>query len=281
MMDQTDRQLAARFEAIANREDDSDWQAVVQRASRRKTSKWSIRAPGSGSRRHLGSRSALVTALVAAVGAAAAVVAYERLESRSPTTRPAAPASPRPHRPPAHKYARNRTHPTRVATLVAFTHRQNAVAASDLPASVTEVVTQMGADPASAQEPFPGPPSIYLFHRGSNNLCLVVALGHAVGSCFYVLTAAAGAISDPSISIVDGKLFFTGLVANNARTITATVAGTDKTPGTSRPAAIKNNVFAVSLPYNGGGVGAVTVKVTQTDGISRSFTMPGVPAPTP
>lgn len=278
-MDQTHRQLAARFDAISNREDDSDWHAVVQRATERETSKRSVAAPDSGSRRRLSSRSALVAAAVIVVGALAAVVVYERLESGSSTTRPAAPRAQPESRPPAHKHVVSLAHPTRVATL-AFTHRRNAVGASDLPASVTEVVTQMGADPASAQEPFTGPPSIYLFHRGSNNLCLVIALGHAVGSCFYVLNAAAGAISDPTIAIVDGKLFVAGLVANDARTITATVTGADK-KRPSRSAVIKNNVFAVSLPYNGGGVDAITVTVNRTDGTSQSFDMPGVPAPMP
>jgi hypothetical protein len=207
--------------------------------------------------------------------------AYERSDAgRSATSSAPPPARPT-HRWPVRPHVSTRTHPTPVRTLVAFSYRENAVAPTDLPASVTEVVTGMGADPTTEQEPFPGPPSIYLFHRGSNNLCLVVALGHASGSCFYVLTAATGAISDPSISIVEGKLFVTGLAANNARTITTTLAGTNQTPGTTRPAVIKNNVFVASLPYNGGALGAITVTVNQTNGTSQSFTIPGGPSPTP
>ncbi len=87
--------------------------------------------------------------------------------------------------------------------------------------SVTEVVTEMGADPSSAQEPFSGPPSVYLFKRGTGDLCLVVSLAHASGDSFHVLTGADGSITDPSVSIVDGKLFVTGLAANDVRQITA------------------------------------------------------------
>ncbi len=256
MIDQTDRRLSARFDAIANRNDDSDWQTIVEQSEPTRdecappansTAQNAIR-PTSGCGTDYGRGRCCLPS---------GDRALERFNSdRSPGKSAETTIQ---HHPRARHDVGARTHPTRVATLVAFTSPNKTVAASDLPASVSEVVAGLGADPASAQLPFKGPPAVYLFRRGTNNLCIVEALSHASGSCFYVLTAAGGTISNPSLTIVDGKEFVDGLAANDVEQITASNAPTDLTPSTTNTAVVENNIFVISLPYNGGSVGTVTV----------------------
>jgi hypothetical protein len=274
-------QLAARFDAIANQFDDSDWSEVMRSA------KVQLKPRGSRRQTHRRLRQnplALAVASLIAVSAIATVtaLALNRGASRSaPTEYPT-------HNSAAAAPSVVKGGPTvrrhtaiRVGSLVAFTYRQNAVSSPGLPASVAEVVANLDADISTAQEPFTGRPSVYLFRRASSDLCLVIVVTHASGSCYHTLAAADGTITNPSLSIVDERMFITGLAANDVQSIRATLETTPTTPATTRPASIENNVFLADLPYDGGAVGTVTLTVVATSGSESSFTLPGVPAPVP
>lgn len=144
---------------------------------------------------------------------------------------------------------------TNVRSLRAFTHRLHARSASALPASVAEIVTQMDANPATGQEPIKGSPSIYIFKRDNSELCTVLVVMHAGGSCDSVLRDAGGSLRAQE-AIVDGKMFVWGLAANDVAGVTVSLAATATTPGASeRPASLANNTFVVALPYRGGWLG--------------------------
>lgn len=248
----------------------ADWRDVRRRARRQ------------GVRREPRRLAATPVAAGLVAAAAVALVAARPWSHSSSPAPPVADSPAQTQRPQPHGGTAVKAHapsPTKATQLVAFRYRLNGVSSADLPASVAELVTNMGADAASAQEPILGPPAVYLFRRGSNNLCVVIALTHASGSCFSVLAAAGGSISSPGLSIVDGQEFITGLAANNVTTISATVKNTPQTPGTTAAVTIKNNVFLASIPYNGGAVAAVTLNVSRTNESPLTLTIPGVPAP--
>lgn len=172
------------------------------------------------------------------------------------------------------------TKSTKVTKLHAFAVRRHAVRAAALPPSVAEVEARLGADPATSQEPVVGTPSVFLAHRGSRGLCTIIAVTHANGSCDTVLRDAGGSLR-ANLSIVDGKLFVWGLAANNVSAVSVTVAKSKWSAGTTATARLTDNVFLTSLSYDGGGLGAVTVTDTRSDGSMTSVRIPPVPpAPT-
>jgi P pilus assembly chaperone PapD len=168
-------------------------------------------------------------------------------------------------------------HTTKVRTLHAFSHRLHSVRTADLPASVAEVVAEMGADASTAQRPISSSPAVYVVHRGSQ-LCTIISVVHAGGSCDSVLRDAGGEARF-GLSIVDGKMFGGGLVANDVRSLRVALSATPSSSAAAAAATIANNLFVVSLPYHGGIVPSATVTVTRADGSSVSFQVTGVPGP--
>jgi hypothetical protein len=168
-------------------------------------------------------------------------------------------------------------HATKVSTLHAFSHRLHAVRSADLPTSVAEVVAEMSADASTAQRPIFSSPAVYVVHRGGQ-LCTIIAVVHAGGSCDSVLRDAAGEARF-GLSIVDGKMFGVGLVANDVRSLRVSLSATASSSASVAAATIANNLFVVSLPYHGGSVPSATVTVARTDGSTLSFQVPGVPGP--
>jgi hypothetical protein len=171
---------------------------------------------------------------------------------------------------------------TNVRELHAFKHAVRPRAQNALPASVSEVInlmaTRLGTHPSNIQEPIIGAPSIYLVSLGSTHLCMIVALHGATAFCRDSLRQAEGSLQ-ASRSIVDGKMFITGLAADNVKTITVTTANTPSTQGSTIQARIVNNVFVARLPYTGGGSGATTITVTRTDGTTGTLELHGLPEP--
>jgi hypothetical protein len=172
------------------------------------------------------------------------------------------------------------TKSTKVTKLHAFTVRRHAVRVAALPPSVAEVEARLGADPATSQEPVVGTPSVFLAHRGPQGLCTIIAVTHANGSCDTVLRDAGGSLR-ANLSIVDRKLFVWGLAANNVSAVSVTVSKSKWSAGSTSTARLTDNVFLTSLSYDGGGLGAVTVTDTRSDGSTTSVRIPPVPpAPT-
>jgi hypothetical protein len=135
----------------------------------------------------------------------------------------------------------------------------------------------MQADASSAQQPILGTPSVYLFHRGTGELCMVLAMQHAGGSCGSTLTDALGTLR-ANRSIVDGKMFIWGLAANDVSSVAVSLGSTTTTPAVARRVAtLANNVFLVSLPYNGGSIGDVTVTASRSDGADTSTSFGTIP----
>ena len=240
------------------------------------------RAPTSRRARRLPSRRVqlITAAVVAAVTGAAFASGLLGRASHAPTHVVAArsistrrPAHPRPTSGPS----------TNVRSLLAFTRDVHAVRTTDLPPGVTELMNlaqnRFGESVTNIQEPIAGTASIYLVTFGSNELCTYLAIHGAVGGCRATLHQADGSL-DVSFSVVDRKLFVSGVAANDVRSIIVTIASTSMTPGTTAPvqAEIADNVFVTpKLPFNGMGTGPITITATHADGSTSSATRPGIP----
>jgi hypothetical protein len=178
---------------------------------------------------------------------------------------------------------------TGVRTLLAYTRIVRPTSTTDLPASVSELIKNeetfltVGEAPTSIQEPIIGSPaaetpSIYLVTY-PDNLCMIIALKGAAGTCYVALRQAGGSISIDD-SIVGGKRFIHGLVANDIKGLTVTLAATATGPAQTVPATIQNNAFIAPLSYGGGyDLSAATITITHADGTITTITMPRVPTP--
>lgn len=170
---------------------------------------------------------------------------------------------------------------TSVKTLHAFKSRSHLRYSVTLPASVSEVVANMTghfqANATGLRQLTTGSPSVFVFRIGSGQLCVVVALTGAGGFCNSALGEAGGALAT-NVAIVDGKMFVIGLAANNVSSISASFRGN----ATALPVKtqVVDNAFVASLPYQGGGVGSISVNATRTDGSTGAVTIPATPAPT-
>jgi hypothetical protein len=176
---------------------------------------------------------------------------------------------------------------TGVRTLAAYTRIADEVSRDALPPSVSELISNEetfltgGQQPTSIQEPISGnsaagEPSIYLI-RYSYNLCMIISLKGAAGSCYVVLRQAKGSIALDD-SIVDGKRFIHGLVADNVKSVTVSLTPSATKPSTSVQATIENNMFLAPVPYNGGfALGSATISVTRSDDTTSSFALPQPP----
>ena len=172
---------------------------------------------------------------------------------------------------------------TDVRTLLAFTRNVRAVRAADLPPGVSELMNEaksrFGETVTNIQEPIAGTASIYLVTLGSNQLCTYIAIKGATGRCRSTLDQADGSL-DSSLSIVDRKLFVSGVAANDISSITVSIGRTATTAATTTPvqAKIADNVFLTpALPFNGMSTGPITITATHTDGSTSSATLPGIP----
>jgi hypothetical protein len=300
--------VSERIRKLAPIHDDPDWDDVLRRADR-------LSPPTrGGTARHLSGR--IRSVAVAVVGVAVAITAlaitliegsagHGKLAATSPGSKLAC-CSPAPGQTEQeaiqaflkthpvlaqllkrHQHAASHNTPqsTGVRSLAAYTRDMHSVRASDLPASVKELIDgqrilNLGEPPTSVQEPIvgatsSGTPSIYLI-RYPNDLCVVIAIKGAAGSCYDALTQAGGSISIDD-SIVDGKRFIHGLVANDVSAITVSLAATGNTPAASVSATIENNVYLAPITYNGLRPGAVSISVTHTNGATTTIRLPAAP----
>lgn len=309
-----DQALDARIRRLAPSVNDSDWLDVVERSRpsaisgaaripRPPTSERVRRLPGWP--RHFVAGGALIV-----IGAAAGLAAI-LITARVPpadTTRPPCCASTRGESPSEAYKAFLKAHPqaaarirqrqtdyarlasrsvpgsTGVRTLVAYTHVERPIDASSLPASVRELIGNQlifvtgDAEPVGIEEPVKGDasagtPSIYLV-RYPNNLCVVISIKGAAAGCYAALRAGRGSISFDE-SIVDGKRYIHGLVANNVTSVAITLDSTSASPAATIHARIVNNVFIADLPYKGEfHLGALTITITHTNGAMVTLHFP-------
>lgn len=172
---------------------------------------------------------------------------------------------------------------TSVTTLRAFTSPAPAVSEKLLPSSVrmflAHISARLGEPLGQVQQPVSGTPSIFLVTLGHSDLCLVMVIHGATASCHDELRQGDGSVG-VDVDIVDGKLFVTGLAANDVTAITATEAGASAADTHYAKANLVSNTFYAALPYSGGGTGAITLVVERSDQPDVTVDVPGVPAPT-
>jgi hypothetical protein len=164
---------------------------------------------------------------------------------------------------------------TSVTALHAYRSPAPAVSEGLLPDSVRMFLRHMSARvgaPLRIQEPVAEKPTIFLVTVGENDLCYVVVVRGAVASCHDELRQGDGSVG-VDVDIVDGQLFVTGLAADDVTAISVSEAAS------SHAATVQSNVFYVSLPYNGGGTGPITLVVSRSDKPDVTVTVPGVPVP--
>jgi len=150
---------------------------------------------------------------------------------------------------------------------------------ADAVASISTAASHFGAKPTNVGQVFATPARVFGF-RAADRACVSVAVVHTGTFCASTLPDAGGEAA-PEIMIVDGKMFAVGLVANDVANVDVSLAATSKTPGTSSPiaASVANNTFIAALPYGGGGVGAVTVNVSRSDGAVSTAVVPASAPP--
>jgi hypothetical protein len=165
------------------------------------------------------------------------------------------------------------------SSLQALTRQTSPIQPAALPASVQEVANALGANGEATEQPtdIPGA-SVYLIPKGTNQLCFVIDVVDASGSCDSTLRDAGGSL-DGGLAIVDGKCFVWGLVADGVESASVSLSGSSTTPATQVAAPIIGNTFLAQVPYNGGGVGGVTFKITRNDGTTGLATLSAVPIP--
>jgi hypothetical protein len=142
-----------------------------------------------------------------------------------------------------------------------------------------EAASRAGKTVTSIQRPIAGTASIYLVTLGSNELCTYIAIRGASGQCHSTLDQADGSLGS-SVSVVDRKLFVSGVAANDITSITVSIESTATTLGTTTPvhATTADNVFLTpALPFNGKGTGPITITAMHTDGSTSSAALPGIP----
>lgn len=173
---------------------------------------------------------------------------------------------------------------TDVRSLLAFTRTVRPVRAADLPPGVSELMgeaaSRAGETVTSIQRPIAGTASIYLVTLGSNELCTYIAIRGASGQCHSKLDQADGSLGS-SVAVVDGKLFVSGVTANDITSITVSIEPTATTVGTTTPVrgTLADNVFLTpALPFNGMGTGRITITAMHTDGSTSSAALRGIPA---
>ncbi|HET7127597.1 MAG TPA: hypothetical protein VFJ93_00805 [Gaiellaceae bacterium] len=133
--------------------------------------------------------------------------------------------------------------------------------------------------PTRIQQPIVGQPSVYLVTLNNQDLCSAVVLGSGLsGSCYDALRQGDGSI-EANVEIVGGRLFVSGLAANNVTGVSVSEAVTDRTPASTSVATLMHNVYVAAIPYSGGGSGEITVKVERSDAPSVTVSVPAVPAP--
>lgn len=310
-----DTALANRMRRLAPVLDDSDWSEIVHLAAAASPAKHSLQpgrrrtwwlavaaaaaaATGTLLALHLASGSSTVAGTSLATTKGSACCSTTRADARVRAFRAFLKAHPLfrqrlEQRLQAWKRASsdNAAGTTGVRTLAAYTRVADEVSSDALPASVSELIGNEetfltgGQSPTSIQEPIrgdtaTGAPSIYLI-RYSYNLCMIISLKGAAGSCYVVLRQARGAIAVDD-SIVDGKRFIHGLVANNVKSVTVSLAPSANTPRTSVQATIENNMFLAPVPYTGGfALASATISVTRSDGTTSSIALPQPPTIVP
>lgn len=265
-MSETDAQLRKALLALVPR-DGADWQDVLARATRqsiprcRVAATQAITAKRTSSRRRLVRNGALVV-LSAAVAAASISLVGPFDGSRGGLGEAAA--------------------ATEVRTLHAFSTSFRDVREENLPAPVQEFIHDMGrryGRPTRIQQPIVGQPSVYLVTLNNQDLCSAVVLGSGLsGSCYDALRQGDGSI-EANVEIVGGRLFVSGLAANNVTGVSVSEAVTDRTPASTSVATLMHNVYVAAIPYSGGGSGEITVKVERSDAPSVTVSVAAVPAP--
>jgi hypothetical protein len=171
---------------------------------------------------------------------------------------------------------------TQVKTLAAFSHLLQPKREVALPTSARNFIDEMAATAgkpvAAIQEPISGEPSVYLVTLRPDDLCVVVALHGASGSCHVALRQAGGA-AEAEVAIVDGRTFVLGLAADDVTGVAVTAAPRANAPQETFDAQVTHNVFLAELPFGERGTGPIELTITLQDGAARPLDLPGIPIP--
>jgi hypothetical protein len=171
---------------------------------------------------------------------------------------------------------------TRVDHLAAYNHLVRARSEASLSPATQRFINQMAANVGgrvvAIQEPISGEASVYLVDLRPTDLCVVIALTGATGSCHAALRQAGGAI-EADVAIVDGKTFVLGLARDDVTGVTVAAAPQAGTATQTFKADLTHNTFLAALPFGQHGTGPLEVNVTLHDGSARTVEMPGIPTP--
>jgi hypothetical protein len=171
---------------------------------------------------------------------------------------------------------------TQVKTLTAFSHLLQAKKEVALPTATRNFVDQMatteGKPVEAIQEPISGEPSVYLVTLGLDDLCVVVSLHGASGSCHVALRQAGGTV-EAELAIVDGRTFILGLAADDVTGVAVAAASRANAPQEKLNARLTHNIFLAELPFGTHGTGPIELTITLKDGTTRPLGLPGIPTP--
>lgn len=164
---------------------------------------------------------------------------------------------------------------TPVKILRAYSMKLHGKSPDTLSDRAAELFAVMGGDAATLQRPvrFDRGEAVFLFHGRQGALCAVLSVSvQASGFCSTTLREADGRVS-VGVTVIAGRTFLWGLVANTVQNVNVTVAGS-----TSR-GQIANNALIVRLPDGSRGTGPILLTGRDRDGATVTHRLPGIPKP--